>query len=129
MIKFLMLDLGDTLVHNDTVFPHVTEALEALKSFETLEGKPLALCLVSDFNMPMLPITKEKIDAIFHQYISILNHMGLKEFFEPVERHVTLSTHAGVFKPDRHIFEVAISRLGQPGELDECLFITENAQH
>jgi beta-phosphoglucomutase-like phosphatase (HAD superfamily) len=129
MIKVLMLDLGETLIHGNTVFPHVHESLEALKGFETAEGKPLSLCLVSDFNMPTPPATKAKIEAIFQQYLLILDQFELREFFEPVKRHVTLSTHAGVVKPNRQIFEVAIKRLGLQAELKECLFITEDAQH
>jgi FMN phosphatase YigB (HAD superfamily) len=29
MIRILMFDLGETLIHGDTVFPHVLEALAA----------------------------------------------------------------------------------------------------
>jgi FMN phosphatase YigB (HAD superfamily) len=85
--------------------------------------------LISDFDMPAPPATKEKIATIFQQYLALLDQFGLREFFEPVERHVTLSTHAGVRKPDRHIFEVAIKRLGLQAKLNECLFITESGEH
>lgn len=129
MIKVLMLDLGETLVHQTTVFPNVVEALDALSRFETADGKPLALCLVSDFEMPASPPTKEKIKAIFQKYLALLDGFGLKRFFEPVERHVTLSTHAGAFKPERSVFEMALKRLKVTARLDECLFLTENLEH
>jgi hypothetical protein len=129
MIKVLMLDLGETLVHQNTVFPHVIEALDALTRFETADGKPLALCLVSDFDMPAPPPTKEKIKAISQKYLALLDGFGLKRFFEPVERCVTLSAHAGVFKPERKVFEMALKRLKTSAKLSECLFITENAEH
>jgi beta-phosphoglucomutase-like phosphatase (HAD superfamily) len=129
MIRVLMLDLGETLIHNEAPLPHVPEALGALTQFETASGDPLPVCLVSDFTMPAPPVTKAKIDALFHQYIDSLEHAGLKDFFEPVEQHVTLSTHAGVNKPDAKIFETAIERLGVNSELAECLFITENLDH
>jgi hypothetical protein len=129
MIKVLMLDLGETLVHQTTVFPHVVEALDALSRFETAAGKPLALCLVSDFDMPAPPPTKEKIKAIFQKYAALLDGLGLKRFFEPVEQCVTLSTHAGAFKPDHRVFETALKRLKVAAALEDCLFVTENAEH
>lgn len=129
MIRILLLDLGETLVHGDTVFPHVKEALQALGDFETAAGERLALSLVSDFTMPTPPVTKQKINRLFREYIGLLDGFGLTSFFEPVEQHVTLSTHAGVFKPERRIFELAINRLGLAAALSECLLITENAEH
>ena len=129
MIRILMLDLGDTLIHGESVFPHVPEALEALREFKTTGGAQLALSLVSDFVMPDPPSTAKKIKDIFRQYIAILEQLKLKKFFEPVERHITLSTHAGVNKPDRRVFELAIKRLGLTAKLSECLFITENRDH
>jgi hypothetical protein len=129
MIRILMLDLGDTLIHDEVPLPHVAEALGTLTQFETASGDPLAVCLVSDFTMPDPPPTPAKIDALFREYLEILDRTGLRHFFEPVQQHVTLSTHAGVFKPDRKIFETAIERLRGRANLDECLFITENVGH
>jgi hypothetical protein len=129
MIRVLMLDLGDTLVHDRNVFPHAREALETIASFETAAGGPLATCLVSDYHMPSPPPTQEKIEAIFQEFISILDGFDLTRFFEPVMQRVTLSTHAGVRKPARHIFEMALHRLTLPVGLNGCLFITENADH
>ncbi|HEX8735596.1 MAG TPA: hypothetical protein VF721_09755 [Pyrinomonadaceae bacterium] len=127
MIRVLMLDLGDTLIDkNNQPFPHVPEALEIIRSFETEAHKPLSLCLVSDFHMPTSGKTVQKI---FQEYVKILEKANLRQFFEPVEKHVTLSTHAGVRKPERRIFELAVQRLGVKAKLDECLFITENAEH
>jgi hypothetical protein len=129
MLRILMLDLGDTLIHDDAVLPHVPEALEAFGDFETADGSQLQLCLVSDFSMPTVPITPTKIAKLFNEYLQILKQMGLSDFFKPFNQHVTLSTNAGVTKPDRRIFELAIRRLGLDPSLSECLFITENAEH
>ena len=129
MIRILLLDLGDTLAHDDSVFPHVPEALETLQSFKSADGKRLQLALVSDFLMPDPPVTPAKIDKLFQQYIQILKQLNLSEFFKPFKRHITLSTNAGVNKPDRRIFELAIKRLGLDASLSDCLFITENAEH
>lgn len=129
MIRILMIDLGDTLAHNESVFPHVPEALQTLRTFKTADGKPLQLALVSDFLMPDPPVTPAKVEKLFQQYIEILNQLNLGEFFKPFKRHITLSTHAGINKPDRRIFELAIARLGMNAKLGECIFITENADH
>jgi FMN phosphatase YigB (HAD superfamily) len=129
MIRILMLDLGDTLVRNDSVLPNVPEALTTIRDFETTDSHPLELCLVSDFLMPEPPVTPAKINILFQQYLGLLNQFNLKQFFEPVERRITLSTQAGVRKADRKIFELAVRRLGIEAQLSECLFVTENAEH
>jgi hypothetical protein len=130
MIKVVMFDLGETLVGSDRKpFPHVRDALIALKDFRTSEGTPLQSCLVSDFTNVAPPLTPEKIRPVFDEYLGILDGTGLREFFEPVDQRVTLSTHAGVAKPDRAIFELALKRLHSTAGLQDCLFITENADH
>jgi hypothetical protein len=69
------------------------------------------------------------VAAVFSQYLEILDGTGLRPFFEPVKKRVTLSTHAAVMKPDKKIFEKAIERLGATVALKDCLFITENEEH
>ena len=100
-----MLDLGETLVHGNEVLPHVSEALAAIAGMRTADGAPVESCLVSDYTMPSPPVTPAKIAAIFDEYLSLLVDFGLKELFEPVERRITLSTHAGYRKPDRRVCE------------------------
>ena len=117
MIKVLMLDLGETLLHGETPFPHVTEALTAFNGFTTAAGAPLAVCLASDFEMAASPVTPNKISVIFKKYLKILERAQLRQFFEPVAKRVTLSTHAGVLKPDRRVFETAVKRLGAVAQL------------
>jgi hypothetical protein len=130
MIRVVMFDLGMTLIDGDNhPFAHVADALTAISGFKTADGKSLRSCLVSDFTMATPPATAEKVAALFNEYLAILDGTGLRPFFEPVEKRVTLSTHAGARKPDRKIFETALRRLGAGTPLEECLFITENATH
>jgi hypothetical protein len=110
-------------------FPHVKEALTALSSFTSGNGKPLLSCLVSDFTMPAPPPTSAKINAIFKDYLTMLDGTGLRPFFEPTSKRVTLSTHAGVLKPERKVFETALKRLGTTAGLKDCLFVTEASAH
>lgn len=130
MIKVLMFDLGDTLVDAQRrPFPHVREALTAIAQLKTAAGRPLRSCLVSDFDLAPPPATPRKVAALFAQYLAALDRTGLRGFFEPVNKRVTLSTHAGVMKPDRALFEKALRRLGVAATLAECLLVTENADH
>ena len=130
MIRVLFFDLGLTLIDSQNrPFPHVNEALQTIQAFVTADGKPLASGLVSDFDMPVPPATPQKIRAIFERYLSVLETAGLRPLFEPVQRRVTLSTHAGVLKPHRTFFVTALARLKSKALFDECLFITENRDH
>jgi hypothetical protein len=129
MSRVLLLDLGETLIHETTVLPHVPEALAAVAEFKGDNGKPLQLALVSDTQMPSPPPTPAKIKPIFDDYVATLATLQLRSFFEPVSKHVTLSAHAGVRKPDRKVFALAVNRLGVTAKLADCVFVTENAGH
>jgi phosphoglycolate phosphatase-like HAD superfamily hydrolase len=129
MIRALLLDLGGTLIDdNKTALPGVTDALALLQGFETADHQPLVCCLVSDFTMPQ-PRTAAAIAGAFADYLKILDHSGLRSWFEPVEQRVTLSTHAGVNKPDAAVFAATLKRAGIHAPLSEAMFITENAGH
>lgn len=130
MIRVICFDFGQTLIDtNHKPFPHVSQALEAISKLKSDDGKPLRSCLVSDFTLPAPPVTAAKITKLFNEYLAILDQSGLRSFFEPVKKRVTLSSHAGVTKPDRRIFEKALERLGVNARLEECLLITEDPGH
>src|SRR5262245_1577458 len=100
MSRVLLLDLGETLIHEMTVLAHVPEALAAIADFKGDNGKPLQCALVSDTRMPSPPPTPAKIKPIFDDYVATLARLQLRSFFEPVSKHVTLSAQSGVLKPD-----------------------------
>jgi len=129
MIRVIMFDLGGTLVDGQRPFPHVPDALGAVNGFETADGQPLRSCLVSDFTMAEPPDDPAHVEAIFADYLALLAGFGLTEFFRPPQERITLSTHAGVRKPDRRVYETALRRLGSPAGLPECLVVTEDAAH
>ncbi|WP_448642454.1 HAD family hydrolase [Geodermatophilus sp. URMC 63] len=128
MVGILLLDLGGTLVDGERPLPHVVEALKAIAELDGSTGAPLQIALVSDF-YPADPPTPAGVQARFDEYLVILDRTGLRWLFEPVDRRVTLSTHAGVRKPDRRVYELALRRLGTSGGLTDCLSITENVDH
>lgn len=126
-----MLDLGKTLIHKTAggdyePFPHVHSAIDELNRIRCQDGTQAYTCLVSDFGDASTPadIPKE-----FAKFIEILERVGFRGRFEPVEERVTLSTHAGVKKPDPRLFDLALQRLGSKASFSECLFITEEAGH
>jgi hypothetical protein len=130
MIRVVMFDLGLTLIdEHNRPFDHVPEALAAIAKFKTSDGKMLRSCLVSDFTMATPPVTPTKVRHIFEEYLDVLDQTGLRPLFEPVQRRVTLSTHADAQKPERAVFETALRRLRLRATLDECLFVTENKAH
>jgi hypothetical protein len=129
MSRVLLIDLGETLVHDMTVLPNVPQALAAIAEFKGDNGKPLQRALVSDTDMPSSPPTPANVKPIFNRYVATLDALALRSFFEPVAKHVTLSAHAGVLKPDRKVFTLALKRLGVRTTLAECVFVTENAEH
>ncbi len=130
MIRVVMFDLGLTLIDaHDKPFPHVAEALTTIKALKAADGKRLRTCLVSDFTMPEPPNAAQKARSLFTEYLARLAPSGLRPFFEPVQRCITLSTQAGALKPERVVFETALRRLQVKATLPECLFITENATH
>jgi hypothetical protein len=45
------------------------------------------------------------VEAILAEDLDRLDRFGLRRFFEPVERRVSLSTHAGMM--DRPVYELA----------------------
>lgn len=124
----LLLDLGGTLVAEDHVIAHVPDALAALSSLEVGGGRKLELALVSDYTMPSTSDPAE-IKRLVAEYVDKVRAFGLLPFFEPAQRRVTLSTQAGVNKPDAAIFCLALLRLGLEPDLDSAMFVTENATH
>ncbi|WP_437576549.1 HAD family hydrolase [Sorangium sp. So ce887] len=125
----LLLDLGGTLEYGGVVLPDATRALEVVSDFRTSSGQRLPMALVSDFMMPAPGAGSDEIERLFRDYVDMLSHLGLASYFQPAEQRITLSTQAGVRKPHRAVFELALERLGMAPRLDACVFVTESAEH
>ena len=129
MVRVIILHSGAMVVEGDAALPHLREALEVLSKFETRSGNALILSLIADYARPSPAVmTDQKIEVIFSQYVSMLDKVDLKRFFEPVDRRITLAADAGAVLPERRVFAKAIQRLRQRISLSECLFITPNAE-
>jgi FMN phosphatase YigB (HAD superfamily) len=128
MIRVVMLDLGDTLTDGTQPLPFVLDCLDALSRFETSDGKLLQYCLVSDYHLAS-PFTEGAVAERFSEFLEVIERLGLRSSFEPVNQRITLSSHVNAFKPDPRVFTKALDRMGSDAGFEDCLFITENRMH
>lgn len=125
-MKLVLFDLGDTLESDGVLLPGALETLETIASLRT-EGRPAAvLGLLSDFHMPAEP---SDVAIIQQQYYTLLDDLGIRQFFEPVAERVTLSTEVGAFKPDEAVFRAAAAKVDPALDFGQVLFVTENVGH
>jgi peptidase M28-like protein len=124
----VLFDLGDTLEDRErgVLLPDARKALAAIQAMRDPRGAAPILALVSDFDMPDGPA---QIPAIRERYFAILEGLGIRNFFEPVAKRVTLSTEVGVFKPDKRVFQAAVKKIDRRLALSNAVFITENSAH
>jgi hypothetical protein len=125
-VKMVLFDLGGTLEQDDVLLPGARETLAAIDALRDGDGRPVALGLVSDFDMPVTP---EDLPAIQQGYYAILDQLGIRSFFEPVARWVTLSSEVGVVKPDESVFRAAVAKADPDLGFSDVLFVTENRAH
>ena len=124
--KVVLFDLGNTLEDHGSPVTGATETLRAIQGLRGNDGQAPIMALVSDFTMPA---SRSQIPAIRKQYFAILDRLGIRAFFEPVSKTVTLSTEVGVTKPDRRIFEAALKKIGSKLQFKDAIFITEEPVH
>jgi hypothetical protein len=105
--------------------PGAFETLEAIRDLQDPAGEAPALGLVSDFDFPP-PVPP--LPTIQHEYYKILDKLGIRTFFEPVAKHVTLSPEVGVNKPDPAI-RAALDRLSPGLPFSDSMFVTEKKAH
>jgi FMN phosphatase YigB (HAD superfamily) len=127
-MKVVLFDLGNTLEDQDAdvLLPGALETLQAIQAMRAPGGEAAALALVSGFDMPDNP---DELLIIRQRYFEILDKLGIRSFFEPVEERVRLSSEAGVFKPDEKIFRAAIEKIDESLRFRDVVFITENKGH
>ena len=124
-MKIILFDLGDTLEHEGALLPGASEMLAAVSSLRDSRGEPVRLALLSDFHLAGTPA---EIPALRESYLTILEQLGIRSFFEPTDESVTLSTDLGVYKTDERLFKAALEKFGGTC-LGDMLFITENLAH
>lgn len=114
-MKIVLFDLGDTLEHENILLPGAINTLSSIQNMKDDKNQPVALALISDFYEANNP---DELKARQNEYYEIIQSLGIRSFFEPVGKRVTLSTEVGVTKPDKKIFRVAVDKIS-----DRYLFI------
>jgi hypothetical protein len=125
-MRLVLFDLGDTLETHDVPRPGVLETLAEIASLRA-GGAPAALLgLLSDFDMPSDPA---ELPGIQRKYYAILDALGIRGFFEPVDRRVTLSSEVGARKPAVAMFRAAIAKAEPALTFGDTMFVTESRAH
>ncbi|MGY1617396.1 M20/M25/M40 family metallo-hydrolase [Geodermatophilus sp. SYSU D00691] len=122
----VLFDLGGTLEEGDVLRPGAVETLQAIADLRIGGRRAVLLALLSDFTMSDDP---DEVPAIEREYYAILDGLGIRSFFEPVDRRVTLSTRVGVPKPAPAMFRAAVAKAEPALGFRDVLFVTENAEH
>jgi FMN phosphatase YigB (HAD superfamily) len=121
----VLFDLGGTLEDRGALRDGALDTLKALA--QPADGRDaVLLALLSDF---LMPDDATGIPALREEYYAILDGLGIRGFFEPVDRFVTLSTEVGAFKPAPETFITAITKAGDAVTAADTLFVTENRGH
>jgi hypothetical protein len=125
-VKLILFDLGRTLEDGDVLLPGAREALEAISGLRDGSGPAAVLGLVSDVEVPAGP---SEVPLIRQRYLALLDHLGIRSFFEPVAERVTLSSEVGASKPDEAVFRAAVTRADPALQFADVLFVTEDRGH
>lgn len=128
-MRVILFDLGNTLEdqNQEILIPGAMETLKAIWEMKDSKGKTPFLALASDFGN--IPADEIQIRANQQEYYAILERLGIRYFFEPVEKHVVLSTEVGFIKPAKEIFQAVIERLNAKLGFQDIMFITERKSH
>src|SRR5262249_12835261 len=92
-------------------------------------GSPVAVGLISNFYQPA---DAGEIQTLREQYLAILTSLGLLSFFEPTDRHVTLSSDSldpDFVKPKQAIFRPPLGKVSAGLPFAQALFVTEELPH
>jgi FMN phosphatase YigB (HAD superfamily) len=128
-MKIILFDLGNTLEDQSqgVTLPGAVQTLEAIKAMEDADGQAPFLALVSDFGETAADA--DQVRASQEEYYAILEQLGIRDYFEPVEQRVTLSTEAGAEKPSEVIFEAVVNKFHPGLHFQNVMFITERKSH
>jgi hypothetical protein len=122
-IRALLVDLGP--LTGASVAPEwFAEALTVLASFETSPGELVRLGLLADPG-PSSGATDEASSS--RRIVDAARGLGVLQYFDPPDRHITAATLTGAAEPDRRVVESALQRLGVEPLVGACFLATASA--
>ena len=125
-LVMVLFVLGETLDSRGAIREGALDTLRALAGLRRGSHPAVVLGLLSDTRVPTDPADVVAVRAEYHQ---LLDDLGIRGFFEPLERRVTLSAEVGVRKPAPAAFRAAVTRAGPALRYADVVFVTENAEH
>ncbi|HXT84700.1 MAG TPA: hypothetical protein VN704_10305, partial [Verrucomicrobiae bacterium] len=106
--------------------PGATETLSSIQQMKNINNQPVILGLGSDNGLSPNEEVKKRAQE---KYYEDLKNLGIRKFFEPVDKRVTLSIEIGVEKPKEAFFRAAVDKVSNRLSFDNVIFITENKEH
>jgi FMN phosphatase YigB (HAD superfamily) len=129
-VKLILFDLGNTLENDNMLVEGAKATLSSIKSMQDSNGNHPTLALISDFDKSdSLGFRLIDVKPLQIQYYQHLESLGISEFFQPLYKHVTLSTEVGIRKPAQKFFRFAIDTIEKDLPFEKVLFITEDRNH
>ena len=125
-MTLVLFDLGDTLESGGALRPGALQLLQELTDLRSGGRPAVALALLSDTRDPAGPAD---VPAIVTDYHALLDRLGIRRYFEPLSRRVTLSAEVGVRKPAPAAFRAAVARADPTLTSADVAFVTEDADH
>ena len=128
-MRVILFDLGNTLENQnqEILISGAMETLTSIRAMKDSKGNAPIMALASDFGN--IPADEAQIEASRQEYYALLENLDIRHFFEPVEKHVILSTEVGFPKPNEEFFQAVIDRLDANLGFQDMMFITEKKPH
>jgi FMN phosphatase YigB (HAD superfamily) len=121
-VVMVLFDLGETLESDGVLRDGALDALEELAGLRRDGGPAVVLGLLSDTRVP---VDAADVTVIAAEYRAVLDALGIRRFFEPLARHVTLSAEVGARKPAAVTFRTAVARADPALTFADVVFGTE----
>ena len=104
-MKIIFFDLGDTLVRQvSAIYESIPGALDTLREIYSMKDKnnysPIIGLVIDTHDPREAPLLESEKTNRKNEIIRILEETKIKEFFEPIESRMTLSTELGFTKSE-----------------------------
>ena len=135
-MKVILFDLGDTLVERfGTSYRLIEGAMDLLKDINSMNNannEKIVMGIVTDTHDPNeLPLSENHKLIKKNLVLQILERTNIKEYFEPTDTRLTLSSDIGFTKSQnlKEFVNNAINKISNNISIDDIIFVTELVDH